>query len=71
MTDNIQKKDRKEYFKAYYLANKPTPEERAIMREAYREQRKKLNATSRAILKAKKINGQLVAQSEYQTLILR
>lgn len=64
-------KDRKEYFQQYYQENKPTKEERFLMREAYREQRKKWNATSRAILKAKKINGQLVSESEHQTLVLR
>jgi hypothetical protein len=52
-------KDRKEYMKAYYQANKPTKEERFLMREAYREKRKVWNKTSRERLKQKKamVNG--------------
>ncbi len=47
-------KDRKAYFAAYYQANKPTKEERFLMREAYRDKRKIWNAKSRDVLKAKK-----------------
>lgn len=46
--------DRKEYMKAYYQANKPTPEEKILIREAYRGKRKIWNKTSRDRLKAKK-----------------
>lgn len=45
---------RKAYMAAYYLANKPTPSERAIMAEANREKRKEQNARYRA--KAKDLN---------------
>lgn len=46
--------DRRAYFAEYYQKNKPTKEERFIMREAYREQRKRWNLTSRINLRNKK-----------------
>jgi hypothetical protein len=52
--DTVNQKSRKEYHQKYYQDNKPTKQERFLMREAYREQRKLWNKTSRDRLKAKK-----------------
>jgi hypothetical protein len=51
-----KKSDRRAYFNAYYQKNKPkTEEEKAIIREAYREKRKEWNKTSRERLRLKKL----------------
>lgn len=52
--NSVAHKSRKEYFQQYYQDNKPTKQERFLMREAYREKRKVWNQTSRDRLKAKK-----------------
>jgi hypothetical protein len=48
--------NRKQYFSDYYQKNKPkTEEEKAVIREAYREKRKEWNKTSRERLRLKKL----------------